>query len=356
MTAGLLPRIRTWRGYRRVFPKAGTWRPGVRAVCARHGLPARRLSTTPPGTCVVFRAGPKRLVKLFPPMVARDAAVEAAALEAARRAGIPVPRLVARGVLEDRVAWPYLILEPVPGRPFREVLARMPRRDRVAVMASVGRMLRALHRLRIPLPRPAWPRRIRLLTGAALAAYRRAGSFSPALRRDLARRLPRLTRPTGSPRLLHADLNEDHVLVACRRGRWIVTGLIDFADAEAGDPMYEWMPLWLGLMGRDPALCRSFLRGYAPGVRVTEAWADRAAAFVLIHAFGPGSVLAALRRDRVDPAALDWAGLRDRVGPARQGLNAAERVPRGGPAAISRHRVCAVRCAPRPRRPRAESG
>lgn len=315
MTPGLLPRVESWSAYRRVFGKRRVWTKGVGEICARHGIPARRLETTYPGTCIVLLVNRRRLVKLFPPFLAGDCAVEASALAAVRRARVRAPRVVARGVLRDRSAWPYLILAPLPGRPVREVMTRLPRRSRLAIMAAAGRILRRVHAA----DPHALPRRAALrlpeLTARALAGFRRAGVFSPALLRDLGRRLPGLLRPAGRPRLVHGDLNEDHVLVARRRGRWIVTGLIDFADARLGDPAHEWMPVWLGLLGRDAANFRAFLAGFSPRLRVTAAWRDRAAASVLVHDFAPQAVCAALKADRVRSRAMDWNSLRDWLWP-----------------------------------------
>ena len=192
----------------------------------------------------------------------------------ALRGRLPVPRIVAHGSLRDRVEWRYLILRPVGGRPVREVWPRMSVPERHAVAAAAGRFLNALHR--VPPPRSLRGRR-----GV----------------------------------LLHADLNEDHVIVRRRHGRWRFAGVIDFADARTGDPLGEWMPVWLGLLRHDPGLLRSFLRGYAPRLQITRRWRARAAAAVMAHMYGLRTVRDLLRRDGLRLRGLGRASLRDWLWP-----------------------------------------
>ena len=156
-----------------------------------------------------------------------------------------------------------------------------------------------------------------MLVSQALASYRKAGIFSSEMERELAEILPRLTRPVNRfrPVLVHGDFNEDHVIVRRIAGRWRVVGVIDFGDVELGDPAYEWLPLWFGLMRRDPAFLRAFMRRYEPGMRLTAKWRDRTAAFILAHRFGPPTVIGMMKEQEVQGSHRTWGELRDWLWP-----------------------------------------
>jgi aminoglycoside phosphotransferase (APT) family kinase protein len=227
-------------------------------------------------------------------MTAGDWEAERYALE--RLAGkVPVPRIVAAGTIHDRSVWRYLILRPLPGMAFREAVARMSHRDVMSVMRATGRSLRTVHGLKVRGPMPGrgieWPARMRDIARDALRAYRESTLFTGKALADMRRRLPVLLRPRVKPPypLLHADLNEDHVLV--RRagvGRWRFAGIIDWGDAEAGEPAYEWFPLWTGLMDRKMDRLHAFLSGYGRGAAMGSPIHGRhAAAFIACHRFAP---------------------------------------------------------------------
>jgi hygromycin-B 7''-O-kinase len=302
-----------------MFTSRRLWSKAVRHVLSVHGLPAGPIASTFPGSCPVFLVNAGRrplLVKYYPPMCIRDWTTESASLDAVGRRGRPpVPKIVARGVLDDRTRWPYLVLSPLAGRPLREVWRRIPVRDRLAVLTTAGRMLGELHQIRPP--SGVAPLDLAKLARDALRAYRKAGVFRPALLREMAVRFRELGRSVAGSRrsLLHADLNEDHVIARSRDGRWRVTGFIDFGDAQTGDPLYEWMPSWYGLLAQDPAYFKAFQRGYRPRLVVTPAWRERAAAFVLAHRFGPPTILRALEQLGVRPSTLRWPALRDLIVP-----------------------------------------
>jgi len=279
-----------------MFTRRSLFRGAVQEILRHHGLPAGRLARTFPGTCAVFMVGRGRntlLVKLFPPMTAGDWEAERHALSRLR-GRVPVPQVVAEGTLPDRSVWRYLVLKPVPGVAFREAVARMPHRDIMEVMRAVGQALRAVHRIRVRGPMPGrrveWPGRMRGITRDALRAYRESGLFTARALEDMRRRLPVLIRPRVKPPypLLHADLNEDHVMVRRAGGRWRFAGIIDWGDAEAGEPAYEWFPLWTGLMDRRMDRLHAFLAGYGKGGAMgNPVHGRRAAAIIACHRFAP---------------------------------------------------------------------
>jgi hypothetical protein len=113
----LLPAIRDWSEWSAVFTDAALWRPAVeRLWVAEPSLAARtgvgRIETMTagfPGTCAVFILNESAVIKLFPPLVAGDFDRERAVYRLLDGRLPEMPRLLADGVLRDRIDWPYLV-------------------------------------------------------------------------------------------------------------------------------------------------------------------------------------------------------------------------------------------------------
>lgn len=199
---------------------------------------------------------------------------------------------------------------PVPGTAIRWVWHRLKRADWQTVIREAGVMLRQLHSIRAP-------RRLRGLNTAIMArhtipACKRLRIFSPKLLAELRDRLPALAvyarrRPHM---LLHGDMNETHVAVVRRGGRWHVTGFFDFGNAVAGNPINEWTPYWRSTRN-DLEYFRTFVRTWRQKFNITPVWRERAAALLLFHSDGPEAVVQACHRLKVNPSRLTWNGLRD---------------------------------------------
>lgn len=66
-------------------------------------------------------------------------------------------------------------------------------------------------------------------------------------------------------------------------GAWTMATLIDWADAEVGDPCYEWVALWFGICRQDAGLLRAFMQGYGLEANLG---AEALLAFTVLHRFG----------------------------------------------------------------------
>jgi hygromycin-B 7''-O-kinase len=283
----LLPEIADLDAYRVVYRDESVWLPAMRTICARHGLDAGALEMAPPGSHVVYRAGPGRIIKLFSPLWPGDAVSERLGL--GRLAGHPeirVPRRLTEGELEG---WPYLVLEPVAGTPLNEVWDQVGRADRLHVMAELGALVGALNCAPtdgLEALDPGWPEFVAVQT----ARLRETNAGAPdgwveQIEAHVARWAPQ-AEPEGGPVLLHADITDEHVMLAQRSDGWHVTGLIDFGDAMLGHPLYEFAALTF-VTRRDAGLRRALMLGYGfPEVELTDALSNRLCACGLLHLFG----------------------------------------------------------------------
>ena len=126
--------IHDWAGWSGVFTDAALWRPAIArlwtdelSLAARTGV--GRIETVTagfPGTCAVFIVNETAVIKLFPPLVAGDFERERAVYRLLDGRLPEMPRLLADGVLRDRIAWPYLVTSFLPGVAWRDAGAAMP--------------------------------------------------------------------------------------------------------------------------------------------------------------------------------------------------------------------------------------
>jgi aminoglycoside phosphotransferase (APT) family kinase protein len=146
---------------------------------------------------------------------------------------LPVPRVLDRSDLGGLTA---ALMERLPGQPAGEVATARPE-----LAHAIGRACGALHARLAQIPAPA--------------ALRMVGTHQL---------LP-------DPSLLHLDLHPFNVLVDDAA---TVTGVIDWANAAAGEPVLDRARTWSILM-LDPA---ALARGSQPGWRtLISAWTSQAA-------------------------------------------------------------------------------
>jgi hygromycin-B 7''-O-kinase len=299
MSQLMLPPVAGWDDWRPVFTDASLWRPVVERVWASD--PALRAATNIniparveagfPGTCAVFLVDGAAVIKFFPPMVARDFDRERPAYGLIGGLSPHLPRLLAAGVFHDRIAWPYLVLSLLPGEAWREARAGMNCAEQLGTLRELGRIMRLTHKLPLPNERnwPAtsdWPTFVASRRPRLAAELREHTSLPGHLIGKIASLVKETDWQTARPCLLHADLTEDHLLVNRQDGRWVLSGLIDWADAEVGDPYYEWVALWFSICRRDARLFRGFLSGYDSALRLDDIQASRLLAFTVLHRFG----------------------------------------------------------------------
>lgn len=309
-TEYLLPDVREWAEWGPLFGDAALWPPVVRRIWAGDAALQQATGiTTPthiaagyPGTCAVLIVDGTAVIKIFPPPLANDFARERAVYRLPGLALPFAPELLADGVWRDRVEWPYLVFAYLPGAAWRDARPGVPPDAAAAIMADLGRAIRAVHDA--PL--------------AAAGSWPARAAWEPFLNRRLAQ-LPQELRlqtvlPDGviaeveallagmnwhdaPPRLLHADLTEDHLLVHQSKGQWHISGLIDWADAEVGDPYYEWIALWFGLCRCRGELWQAFVEGYDSARTADYPAIDRLTAFTFLHRFGTGILSEVLAPD-----------------------------------------------------------
>jgi len=287
--AGPLAALESLEGYRGAFMNPVLWQPFIRQVCARHAFPCRSIRPGLAGSFPTFIVDEKLVVKFFGRRFDGPngwrVEQEAAGL-AARLPALPAARLLAAGPLAEAPSWSYLVFNCLPGASFGDVRARIPRQDRLALAAWLGKTLRALHAVRLP-PRSCLPRLTAKKQHAWAAARQRQGwpgwpeSLSGQIEAYLGGEVP----APSAAHLIHADLTADHLLVSREGSVWKASGIIDFGDACCGDLFYELAALHLDLFAGDRAMLAAFLEAYRPCLQDREEFPHKAMRAALGHQF-----------------------------------------------------------------------
>jgi len=156
--------------------------------------------------------GDSYALRLFRPEQVETCQREVVAMEAARAAGIPIPMIRAQGTWRDR---PMLLLAWCQGEPLLHVLRSQPWRA-WTLSIEMGSLLARIHSIAPP------PR----LAKDPMSWLAMAGRDETRLRQRLH------DAPGGRISLWHGDY---HLLNLMSDGRHI-TGVLDWANARAGDP------------------------------------------------------------------------------------------------------------------------
>jgi Ser/Thr protein kinase RdoA (MazF antagonist) len=102
-----------------------------------------------------------------------------------------------------------------------------------------------------------------------VAIQLRHGSLPPHLVAQIDAYLPDasnvhtlISDTTVPPSLLHGDLNDDNILGSGKSLAWKPCGIIDFADALSGDPLYDFVALFVSCFRCDKQRLKKFLLAY----------------------------------------------------------------------------------------------
>lgn len=295
-----LPEHVSWENWGAMYTDLELWRPAVvhvwknapQLVGQSEGIQSLRIEPVFPGTCAVFVVNKTAVVKFFPPFARKDFDRELHCLTHLPGGVSHIPQLIASGELQDRVAWPYLVIRFEPGAAWREVRAGLAKRQREIVAGQLGHAIGELHSQ--PVASGAhWPRRadrqelVSERTQASPDELAQYTSLPVTVIGEVRQLMRTYSWFAQEPCLVHADLTEDHALLAEEDGQWRLSCVIDWADAEVATPAYDWVALWFSFCDRDASLLRAFLAGYSGSSSVDWLFVDDLLAHTFVHRFGP---------------------------------------------------------------------
>lgn len=294
------PAFPTIEAYGRTFTNAAFWRPYVEYVWSfiRIGT-VHDCKAGLPGTHPVFVVNDTYIIKFFTNLfgVASNQVELAFYQQVAPHLPVSIPSLVTHGALfpaepDGPWHWPYIITTRLQGVSIGEAHLQTPEFPAEAARYAAG-VLQAFHNA--PLHSDSSILDASWQGFAALLSERRQAirpaieqlAIAPTLRSELLARLDTMPTPydtSKTPRLLHGDLNRDHILGVVREGgSFAFTGVIDFGDVKVGDPLYDLVPLHFGLFATDKTLLRVFLDTYGGVAELGSDFAQRAMDYTLLY-------------------------------------------------------------------------
>jgi hygromycin-B 7''-O-kinase len=302
------------------FVEAGLDADLAGRLVAVAGLPERVDSVIPlagginSAVFAVRARGREVVVKLYPDG-SRKMKTEVAVyrLLAERGSALPLPRVLAADDSATLLPQSFVVLTKLTGRPLR--LQPLGERDVLAVSREVGVTLRSLHEVTFEafgeLSTDGIPRGHRTNLDFMLArfeegvsAFERLGGAPRLVRRIVQEVEARRASLAGGAHavLCHNDGHDANVLVSPAGGGWAVSGLLDFENALAGDPLFDLAKTYFFSRRRSERVLAALVEGYDG---LDADWRQRFELYLLHHRLELWGLLANLGVSERLPALAD---------------------------------------------------
>lgn len=240
MANNLLPTILDDDHYSALFKQNSIWEPAIETIMKIHRL-AKPAVRAPKGTHIVYRVG-DIWIKLMAPIYAGDMDFEIACLKAIDgQLNFATPRVLSEGELES---WRYVLISHVDGERVGDHFQQLSVVEQVNLAVEFAQATRAIHKISVPqiiAARGDWNQFIRGQYDGVYETHRKRNMAEVWLRNltSFVHKFPISEFTLNTPVFLHADLTWDHFLIKNEKGRWRLSGIIDFADAQCGHPEYD---------------------------------------------------------------------------------------------------------------------
>ncbi len=157
---------------------------------------------------------------------------------------LPVPRIIHFEQSEAALGFPYVLFTYLPGSPLDDVLPLASTDQRRAVAREMGALLATIHSVRLEhvgrLSRASsesWGSYFGRRMRRRLEPHAKDGLITHAEADVLAERAGAIK--LDQPRLLHMDFRAANMLATLDGGSLKITGIVDAANALAGDPAFD---------------------------------------------------------------------------------------------------------------------
>lgn len=260
----------------------------ARDICRKHGL-SGDCSVVTTRSQLVFSSADRHIIKVFAPKDGDFHKTETVFLRHLyRRLPIPTPELLDSG---DWNGLPYIIMEKLQGIPLDRVWSELSPTGQRRIIKQLGQGVRALHTLHVE-PFAAAPFRWDLFIDhqiESLLDNHRSYDLDQAWIDQFEAYIDDCPLNPHNPDCLvplHTELMGEHIFVRETRGRWTVSGLIDFEPSMVGHAEYEFCAVGLFLSRGDKDLFRLFLSSYGYGDSdLTDELSRRIMGFLLLHRY-----------------------------------------------------------------------
>jgi serine/threonine protein kinase len=252
-----------------IYQSIEVWKPLISFILDKEKLPVSIIENLLPGTHAVFKSG-KYVVKIFAPIESgfdgnTDFESEKLALSFVHSLGVPVPKLIAAGKIDDKYSFSYMIMEYINGLDFNEYSKNFDNKEKITFAKHLRKITDSFNR------KCDFFNRVYTENGK----NKRWNKYSERFK---AERLEYLhNNAPGGKIFVHGDLCYDNLIIDSNGNIFI----IDFADSVIAPLVYEHAHLASVLFNFD----KSYLQGYF-GEYKTDNLVDLCFNGLLIHDFG----------------------------------------------------------------------
>ena len=139
--------INSWHDWGKLFQSISAFTPLVEHIFRNENLPLLKIENLNPGTNAVFRVG-EYVIKIFAPIESddhkggygTDVDVELFGIKLANERGVPAPRLIAEGVIEDKYCFRYMIMDYIHGRLLEKIENELTYEQKVIIGKNVRKI------------------------------------------------------------------------------------------------------------------------------------------------------------------------------------------------------------------------
>lgn len=264
-------KINGWSSWGMIFQSVKDFEPLIKYIFSRHSLPFTGIEQCTPGTNAVFKVG-GLVAKIFAPQESGmdtewDYETELFGIERANRLGISAPQLLASGIVEDKYAFRYMVMEYISGNSLGQLESVITDSEKV----KYAKLIREItFKMNTPCER---------FNGCDIVKRaqhcKRWNTFPLSFQYERSDYLKKYK--VKNPVYVHGDLNPDNVLVDTAGKLYI----IDFADAVLAPPEYELAALICELFCFE----KPYMDGYFGKYDAAEL-AEKCFEGILLHDFG----------------------------------------------------------------------
>lgn len=254
-----------------LFQAIPVFEPLIRYIFEKEKLPFSVIEHCTPGSNAVFKVG-HYIVKIFAPEESgiggiEDTKTEIFAMRRANKLGIPSPKLVADGLVEDSYPFYYIVMELIDGVDFSEVSETFSNDEKILI----GKQLRKItDRMNTPCDQF---NNFDVIYDKS--RYKRWNTYPKSFRQERLRYIR--SRDFGQKVFVHGDLCADNIRITPQHELYI----IDFADAVLAPIVYEQALVACELFAFDKA----YMQGYFGNCSVDEI-TELCFNGLLLHQFG----------------------------------------------------------------------
>lgn len=261
----LWPDISDEEDFERWRSTSDRWLPIVIEIAQRANVDAVSPTSFKTGTNLVVDLNGAAILKIFPPIYAKQFAVERIALrQLDGRLSVPIPQILAEG--EDN-GWSWLIITKLPGTVGSEVWPVLSEQERIAILGDIGRTIAEVQAVdpgELLEMQPAWPDFIKRQAEGCIERHGRQG-LEASLLADLPTLLhaaPSVLPADVEPVILTGEWIPENLLLTETSTGWKLAAVIDFGDVMTGWREYDLLGPSTFMCAGVPDRLQAFLEGY----------------------------------------------------------------------------------------------